>query len=73
MNVSMVTVTTTDPGAAATVLRRTRRAHQYHCSGCGYGVVVCELPASCPMCLGTVWELAMTNPAMSDDTFTPTR
>ena len=68
----MVTVTTTDPGAAATVLRRTRRPHQYHCSGCGYGVVVCELPASCPMCRGTVWELARTNP-MSDDTFTPTR
>ncbi len=69
----MVTVTTSDPGAAATVLRRTRRTYQYHCSGCGYGVVACELPVTCPMCLGTVWELAMTNPAMSDDTFAPTR
>ncbi len=64
----MVTVTTTDPSATGAVLKRTRRPHQYHCSGCGYGIVVRELPASCPMCLGTVWELAMTNPTTSDDT-----
>jgi hypothetical protein len=67
----MVTVTTTDAGGAATVLTRTRRPHEYHCSGCRYGIVVRELPASCPMCRGTVWELAGTN-TMSDDAFTRT-
>ena len=66
----MVTVSTTDPSAAAPLLR-TRQMHDYHCAGCGYGIVVRELPASCPMCRGTVWELAMTNPT-PDDTFTPT-
>jgi len=33
-------------------------AGEFHCSGCGYGVVVeVELPR-CPMCSGTAWEQA---------------
>ena len=67
----MITVTTTDPSATTTRLRGTRRAHDYHCAGCGYGIVVRELPATCPMCRGTAWELASTNP-MAHDTLTPT-
>ena len=39
----MITVTTTDPSATTTLLRGTRRAHDYHCAGCAYGVVVREL------------------------------
>jgi rubrerythrin len=31
-------------------------AGEFHCSQCGYGVIVqFELPR-CPMCSGTVWE-----------------
>ena len=62
----MVTVTTTDPGTAAGLLGRTRQPHEYHCAGCRYGIVVRELPASCPMCRSTVWELAKTNPTSAD-------
>ena len=70
--ISMITVTTTDPGAM------TRRRCE---AGAGNTItavqavvtfVVRELPASCPMCCATVWELARTNPPLSDDTFTPT-
>jgi rubrerythrin len=33
-------------------------AGEFHCSGCGYGVIVqLELPR-CPMCSGTAWEQA---------------
>ena len=63
----MITVTTTDPSATTTPLRGTRRTHDYHCAGCGYRIVVRELPASCPICRATVWELATTKPTMSDD------
>ena len=67
----MITVTTTDPSATTALLRKTRRPHDYHCAGCGYGIVVRELPASCSMCRGTVWELAGTD-TMSDDALTRT-
>jgi rubrerythrin len=29
---------------------------EYHCSACGYGVVVQSRLPRCPMCSGTVWE-----------------
>jgi rubrerythrin len=29
---------------------------EYHCSACGYGVVVQRSLPRCPMCSGTVWE-----------------
>jgi rubrerythrin len=29
---------------------------EYHCSACGYGVVVQSLLPRCPMCSGTAWE-----------------
>ena len=29
---------------------------EYHCSACGYGVVVQTRLPQCPMCSGTVWE-----------------
>jgi rubrerythrin len=29
---------------------------EYHCSACGYGVVVQARLPRCPMCSGTVWE-----------------
>ena len=29
---------------------------EYHCSECGYGVVVQSRLPRCPMCSGTVWE-----------------
>jgi rubrerythrin len=33
-----------------------RAAGEFHCSRCGYGVIVqVELPR-CPMCSGTAWE-----------------
>jgi hypothetical protein len=31
-------------------------AGEYHCSACGYGVVVQSRLPLCPMCSGTVWE-----------------
>ena len=29
---------------------------QFHCSDCGYGVVIQRVLPLCPMCRGTVWE-----------------
>ncbi|MCW2977768.1 MAG: hypothetical protein JWM06_3049 [Actinomycetia bacterium] len=31
-------------------------AGEYHCSSCGYGVVVQRELPRCPMCSGTHWE-----------------
>jgi len=31
-------------------------AGEYHCSECGYGVVVQSALPRCPMCSGTSWE-----------------
>jgi rubrerythrin len=33
-------------------------AGEFHCSQCGYGVIVRRTPPRCPMCSGTVWEPA---------------
>jgi rubredoxin len=33
-------------------------AGAFHCSGCGYGVVVQASLPRCPMCGGTTWEHA---------------
>ena len=32
------------------------RVGEYHCSECGYGVIVQRLLPLCPMCGGTSWE-----------------
>ena len=29
---------------------------EFHCAGCGYGVIVRSALPACPMCRGTVWE-----------------
>jgi rubrerythrin len=31
---------------------------EFHCSQCGYGVIVQRTPPRCPMCSGTTWEPA---------------
>lgn len=31
-------------------------AGEFHCSGCGYGVIVQRELPRCPMCSGTAWE-----------------
>jgi rubredoxin len=48
---------TLEPGAIAGSIRTGEAADgEFHCSGCGYGVIVAaELPR-CPMCSGTAWE-----------------
>ena len=33
-----------------------RAAGEFHCSECGYGIVVQRLLPFCPMCGGVVWE-----------------
>jgi len=33
-------------------------AGEFHCSGCGYGVIVQRELPRCPMCSGTAWEQA---------------
>jgi hypothetical protein len=33
-------------------------AGEFHCSECGYGVIVQRTPPRCPMCSGTAWEPA---------------
>jgi rubredoxin len=44
------------PGGANAGYVPTRRRREYRCSGCGYGIVVRQLPDRCAMCRGTVWE-----------------
>jgi rubrerythrin len=38
-------------------------AGEYHCSECGYGVVVQSNLPRCPMCSGTSWEPRPQGPA----------
>jgi rubrerythrin len=33
-------------------------AGEFHCRGCGYGVIVQRELPRCPMCSGTAWEQA---------------
>jgi rubrerythrin len=54
----VVRLVSTDTRAAATILRGTREPYEYRCSGCGYGIVVRQLPDACPMCRGAAWELS---------------
>jgi rubredoxin len=35
---------------------------EFHCSGCGYGVIVQRVLPLCPMCGGTAWEQAAWRP-----------
>ena len=41
----------------------------YRCASCGYGIVVRQLPPSCPMCRETRWELVAWRPftSLADD------
>jgi rubrerythrin len=43
-------------------------AGAYHCSECGYGVIVRVSLPQCPMCSGTTWEPAAVS-AFSRTTF----
>jgi rubrerythrin len=38
------------------------RVGEYHCSECGYGVIVHRLLPRCPMCGGTSWEASPRRP-----------
>jgi rubrerythrin len=35
---------------------------EFHCSSCGYGVIVHRALPACPMCRGEIWERALWSP-----------
>jgi rubrerythrin len=46
------------PGLAEFLATGQPAAGEFHCSGCGYGVIVQRELPRCPMCSGTAWEQA---------------
>jgi hypothetical protein len=56
--------TATDGDYVEFVTTGTTVVGEFHCAGCGYGVMVtvhAKLPR-CPMCSGTTWEQAAWSP-----------